>query len=53
MTPDQYRARWKLPADYPLVAPNYAAKRRDLAKAIGLGRKPAAKPGRKGARAKA
>jgi predicted transcriptional regulator len=40
MTPDQYRARWNLPADYPMVAPAYAEKRRDLAKAIGLGRKP-------------
>jgi predicted transcriptional regulator len=40
MTPDEYRARWGLPADYPMVAPNYAEKRRDLAKKIGLGRKP-------------
>jgi len=40
MTPDEYRARWDLPADYPMVAPNYAAKRRELAKKIGLGRKP-------------
>ena len=40
MTPQQYRAKWKLPADYPMVAPNYAEKRRTLAKAIGLGRKP-------------
>jgi predicted transcriptional regulator len=39
MTPQQYRAKWKLPADYPMVAPNYAEKRRVLAKAIGLGRK--------------
>ncbi|WP_294393503.1 MucR family transcriptional regulator [uncultured Sphingomonas sp.] len=39
MTPQEYRAKWKLPADYPMVAPNYAEKRRDLAKAIGLGRK--------------
>ena len=38
LTPDQYRAKWKLPADYPVVAPNYAAKRSALAKAIGLGR---------------
>lgn len=42
MTPDQYRQRWNLPADYPMVAPNYAEKRRQLAKKIGLGRKPAA-----------
>lgn len=39
MSPDEYRARWGLPADYPMVAPNYAEKRRDLAKKIGLGRK--------------
>ena len=47
LTPDQYRARWSLPADYPMVAPNYAEKRRELAKAIGLGRKPGVKRGRK------
>jgi predicted transcriptional regulator len=47
LTPDQYRARWSLPADYPMVAPNYAEKRRELAKSIGLGRKPDAKRGRK------
>jgi predicted transcriptional regulator len=40
MTPDQYRARWNLPADYPMVAPNYARKRSKLAKAFGLGTKP-------------
>ena len=40
MTPEEYRARWGLPSDYPMVAPNYAEKRRDLAKKIGLGRKP-------------
>jgi predicted transcriptional regulator len=40
MTPEDYRARWNLPSDYPMVAPNYAEKRRDLAKKIGLGRKP-------------
>ena len=39
MTPQQYRTKWKLPADYPMVAPNYAEKRRTLAKSIGLGRK--------------
>ncbi|WP_417459630.1 MucR family transcriptional regulator [Kordiimonas sp.] len=38
MTPDDYRERWSLPADYPMVAPNYAKQRRDLAKKIGLGR---------------
>ena len=40
MTPDEYRARWGLPFDYPMVAPNYAEKRRELAKKFGLGRKP-------------
>jgi predicted transcriptional regulator len=40
MSPEEYRARWGLAADYPMVAPNYAEKRRDLAKKIGLGRKP-------------
>ncbi|APZ98759.1 transcriptional regulator [Sphingopyxis sp. QXT-31] len=39
MTPDDYRAKWGLPADYPMVAPNYAEKRRALAKEIGLGTK--------------
>ncbi|MGN6271388.1 MAG: MucR family transcriptional regulator [Sphingomonas sp.] len=39
MTPDEYRAKWKLPADYPMVAPNYAEQRRSLAKKIGLGTK--------------
>jgi len=39
MTPDEYRAKWGLPADYPMVAPNYADKRRALAKEIGLGTK--------------
>ena len=37
MTPDQYRERWGLPADYPMVAPAYAQQRSTLAKAIGLG----------------
>lgn len=37
MTPDQYRAKWNLPADYPMVAPSYAEQRRTLAKKIGLG----------------
>ena len=39
MTPDEYRERWNLPADYPMVAPNYAEQRRQLAKKIGLGTK--------------
>lgn len=47
MTPEEYRARWNLGPDYPLVAPNYADTRRDLAKKIGLGRKPGQKRGRK------
>ncbi|MDF2366998.1 MucR family transcriptional regulator [Sneathiella sp.] len=37
MTPDEYRERWGLPVDYPMVAPNYAEQRRTLAKKIGLG----------------
>ena len=44
LSPAEYRARWNLPLDYPLVAPDYAAKRRELAKSIGLGRKPRAEP---------
>lgn len=47
MTPEEYRARWSLSADYPMVAPDYAATRRDLAVKIGLGRKPGQKRGRK------
>jgi len=47
MSPEEYRARWNLPADYPMVAPNYAEKRRELAKKIGLGRKPGQKRGRR------
>lgn len=47
MTPDEYRARWNLPADYPMVAPDYAEKRRELAKKIGLGRKPGQRRGRR------
>lgn len=39
MSPDDYRERWGLPADYPMVAPNYAEKRSRLAKDIGLGTK--------------
>ncbi|MER8647332.1 MucR family transcriptional regulator [Mesorhizobium sp. M0586] len=39
MTPDEYREKWGLSHDYPMVAPNYAAKRSALAKASGLGRK--------------
>ena len=39
MTPDQYRAKWSLPADYPMVAANYAARRSELAKRSGFGQK--------------
>jgi predicted transcriptional regulator len=56
MTPEDYRAKWNLPKDYPMVAPDYAERRRVLAKAIGLGTKgrgggrtPAAKPAAKAA----
>ncbi len=55
MTPAQYRAKWKLPADYPMVAPDYAEKRRTLAQQIGLGRKappPPPPPAPKRSRAK-
>jgi predicted transcriptional regulator len=48
LTPEQYREKWDLAADYPMVAPNYAERRSALAKKLGLGRKPAnaaAKPG--------
>ncbi len=37
LTPEQYRVKWNLPSDYPMVAPNYAAQRSALAKKIGLG----------------
>ena len=40
LTPDEYRARWNLKSDYPMVAPAYAERRSKLAKEIGLGRKP-------------
>ncbi len=40
MTPEDYRSKWGLGHDYPMVAPNYAKKRQELAKKIGLGRKP-------------
>lgn len=40
MTPEDYRQRWGLPTDYPMVSPNYASRRSELAKQIGLGRKP-------------
>ncbi|WP_406871640.1 MucR family transcriptional regulator [Aminobacter sp. P9b] len=54
LTPEEYRAKWSLPADYPMVASAYAAKRSELAKKLGLGRKPAAAlPAKKPRKAKA
>lgn len=50
LTPDEYRAKWGLKSDYPMVAPQYAAQRSTLAKAAGLGRKPAAKPAKSAAK---
>ena len=44
MTPEDYRTKWRLPRDYPMVAPNYASTRSSLAKQIGLGRKAAETP---------
>jgi predicted transcriptional regulator len=44
MTPQEYRAKWSLPSDYPMVAPNYAEARSSLAKSMGLGRKPEPEP---------
>jgi Predicted transcriptional regulator len=59
MTPEQYRAKWDLPRDYPMVAPNYAKARSELAKTMGLGQqrrkaedeKPAAAKGRRSKKA--
>ena len=58
MTPQEYRAKWGLPRDYPMVAPNYAASRSEMAKKIGLGQgrrkaaeaEPAPQPKRRGGR---
>ncbi|GAA4748468.1 MucR family transcriptional regulator [Sphingomonas daechungensis] len=50
MTPDEYRQKWGLAADYPMVAPNYAEQRRTLAKSIGLGTKRRKPRGGKGAK---
>ncbi len=47
MSPEEYRTKWGLPADYPMVAPNYAARRSDFAKKIGLGKQAGQKRGRK------
>ena len=46
MTPEEYRKRWSLPDDYPMVAPSYANQRSELAKKIGLGTKPRQRPRR-------
>ena len=53
LTPDEYRAKWGLPADYPMVAPSYSATRSALAKSSGLGRKPAGDAGKGKRKAKA
>ena len=55
LTPEQYRTKWGLPRDYPMTAPDYAAKRSELAKAAGLGRKrePEAAPAKRGRARKA
>ena len=45
LSPEEYRAKWNLPADYPMVAPNYAKQRSNFAKQIGLGRKKGEKVG--------
>src|SRR4030095_4761847 len=45
LTPAEYRKKWSLPADYPMVAPNYAAARSELAKSMGLGQKRRSEPG--------
>jgi len=44
LTPEQYREKWKLPADYPMTAPNYARQHSELACTMGLGRKPGSVP---------
>ena len=48
LSPEEYRAKWGLPADYPMVAPNYAAQRSKLAKKIGLGQTGAARKAQNG-----
>ena len=50
MSPEEYRVKWGLPADYPMVAPNYAAQRSEFAKKIGLGRKKGQKQPRRRAK---
>jgi predicted transcriptional regulator len=44
LSPERYREKWGLPKDYPMTAPNYSAQRSEMAKSLGLGRKPAAAP---------
>jgi len=53
LTPEQYRQKWSLPSDYPMVAPNYAAQRSAMAKKIGLGKRKAGVRGSSGRRSKA
>jgi predicted transcriptional regulator len=53
LTPEQYRAKWGLPHDYPMVAPNYAKARSELARSMGLGQKRAGKKGARKAAKKA
>jgi len=55
LTPEQYREKWGLPRDYPMVAPNYSAQRSEMARTIGLGRKrePEAAPAKRGRARKA
>ena len=48
LTPEQYREKWDLPSNYPMVAPSYAERRSDLARQVGLGRKPSAEAGPEG-----
>jgi predicted transcriptional regulator len=47
LTPEDYRAKWNLPSDYPMTAPNYAARRSSLAKSFGLGQRARKVPARK------
>jgi predicted transcriptional regulator len=51
MTPEQYRQHWGLPSDYPMVAPNYAKARSELAKSMGLGQKRRKTPGKRAKKA--
>lgn len=50
MTPEEYRAKWNLPKDYPMVSPNYAARRRELAMQIGLGKNGRGRPRKAGSK---